>query len=216
MSTFAVPSAGLSVTRFSAWSLTAKLTLAATVLCVLCVGTVSSVIGWQMSDMARDDAAKQADLAANEVAVSVAGELGSSFSTVEAYAATLQGMKQVGRPPSRDQLDDMSRQVLQDNTEFIGTYSIWEPNALDGLDAEYVNHSPAYDATGRYIAYWNRGSGQIAVEPLLDYEKEGANEWYATPRRTGKPALIEVQIDPEALTPRMTLSQIREKALASR
>ena len=69
MSTFAVPSAGPTVTRFSAWSLTAKLTLAATVLCVLCVGTVSSVIGWQMSDMARDDAAKQADLAANEVAV---------------------------------------------------------------------------------------------------------------------------------------------------
>ena len=33
---------------------------------------------------------------------------------------------------------------------------------------------------------------------------------------SGKPALIEVQIDPEALTPRMTLSQIREKALASR
>jgi acetolactate synthase-1/2/3 large subunit len=31
-----------------------------------------------------------------------------------------------------------------------------------------------------------------------------------------KPALIEIQVDPEALTPRMTLSQIREKALASR
>ena len=198
MSTFAVPSAGPSVTRFSAWSLTAKLTLAATVLCVLCVGTVSSVIGWQMSDMARDDAAKQADLAANEVAVSVAGELGSSFSTVQAYAATLQGMKQAGRPPSRDQLDDMSRQVLQDNTEFIGTYSIWEPNALDGLDAEYVNHSPAYDATGRYIAYWNRGSGAIAVEPLLDYEKPGANDWYDIPRRTGKPALIEPYLYPVA------------------
>ncbi|MNR50543.1 Cyclohexane-1,2-dione hydrolase [compost metagenome] len=33
---------------------------------------------------------------------------------------------------------------------------------------------------------------------------------------SGKPSLIEVQVDPEALTPRMTLSQIREKALASR
>lgn len=33
---------------------------------------------------------------------------------------------------------------------------------------------------------------------------------------SGKPALIEIQVDPEALTPRMTLSQIREKALASR
>ncbi|MQQ34665.1 thiamine pyrophosphate-binding protein [Pseudomonas sp. SZ57] len=33
---------------------------------------------------------------------------------------------------------------------------------------------------------------------------------------SNKPALIEIQVDPEALTPKMTLSQIREKALASR
>ncbi len=30
----------------------------------------------------------------------------------------------------------------------------------------------------------------------------------------GKPALIELQVDPEALTPTMSLSAIREKALA--
>ncbi|HXV31631.1 MAG TPA: thiamine pyrophosphate-dependent enzyme, partial [Sinorhizobium sp.] len=31
---------------------------------------------------------------------------------------------------------------------------------------------------------------------------------------SGKPALIEIRIDPEALTPKMTLSQIREQAIA--
>jgi hypothetical protein len=115
---------------------------------------------------------------------------------VNTLAATLQGMHAASHPPSREQLDDMARQVLEQRTEFIGTYSIWEPDALDGRDAEFANQGPAHDATGRYIAYWNRGSGQIAVEALLDYEKEGSNDWYAVPRRTLKPALIEPYVYP--------------------
>lgn len=35
-------------------------------------------------------------------------------------------------------------------------------------------------------------------------------------QNSGKPSLIEIQIDPEALTPKMTLTQIRDHALASR
>jgi len=31
---------------------------------------------------------------------------------------------------------------------------------------------------------------------------------------SGKPGLIEIRIDPEALTPKMTLTQIREQAIA--
>jgi acetolactate synthase-1/2/3 large subunit len=34
--------------------------------------------------------------------------------------------------------------------------------------------------------------------------------------RSGKPALIELRIDPDAITPATTLSAVREKALKSR
>ena len=172
-------------------SLTAKLAIAATALCVLCVAATSTVMGLRTSAMAHEQADEQALLAAREAAGAVANELGRSFGAVKTLATTLQGMKASGHAPSRDQIDAMARQVLQSHTEFIGTYSIWEPNALDGRDAEFVSKGPGYDATGRYIAYWNRGSGSIAVEPLVDYEKAGANDWYDVPRRTGKDALIE-------------------------
>ena len=178
------------------WSLTTQLTVAAVALCVLCVTATSAVVGLQASTRAQAAANAQADEAADLAAARVASELGGSFAAVNTLAATMQGMRAAGHPPSRDQLDDMARQVLQLRTEFIGTYSIWEPNALDGKDAEFASKGPSYDATGRYIAYWNRGSGQIAVEALLDYEKEGANEWYATPRRTLKPSLIEPYVYP--------------------
>ena len=184
--------------RPGAWSLTAKLTLAAVALCVLCVAATSAVVGLDAGDRARQAASDQAALAAEQAAAQVAGELGRSFSAVLAFGASLEGMKAAGHPPSREQLDDIARQLLTQRTEFIGSYSIWEPNALDGRDAEHVKKGPADDATGRYIAYWNRGSGQIAVEPLLDYEKEGANDWYNIPRKTLKPALIEPYVYPVA------------------
>jgi methyl-accepting chemotaxis protein len=179
-------------------TLTAKLAIAATVLCVLCVAATSTVMGVQTSRMASEQADEHATLAAREAAGLVAIELGNSFRAVKTLATTLQGMKAAGLAPSREQLDAMARRVLEVHTEFIGTYSIWEPDALDGRDAEFAGKGPAYDATGRYIAYWNRGSGQIAVEPLLDYEKAGANDWYDIPRRTRKDSLIEPYIYPVA------------------
>ncbi len=180
------------------WSLTAKLALTATSLCVLCVLATSAVLGVHTAASSREQAERQANLAAHEAAGAVAAELGQSFSAVKTLADTMRGMKAAGHPPSRDQLDAMSRQVLELHPEFVGTYSIWEPNALDGRDAEFVNKGPTYDATGRYIAYWNRGSGQIAVEPLVDYEKPGANDWYDIARKTLKDALIEPYIYPIA------------------
>jgi len=180
-----------SASPLFSWSLTAKLSVASVLLCVLCVTVTTVVVGMKASDNAAASAGAQADVAASKTAALVGGELGSSFAAVKSMASAMEGMRAADHAPTRDQLDAIARQQLEQRPEFIGTYSIWEPNALDGRDAEFANKTPVYDATGRYIAYWNRGSGQIAVEPLLDYEKAGANDWYDIPRRTRQLALIE-------------------------
>ena len=185
-------------TMFRSLSLTAKLSIAATALCVLCVGVTSAVVGTRAAKTAREETAHQAELAAREASAQVGGELGRSFSAVKNLRDSLAGLKTANLAPTRPQLDAMARQTLSEHKEFIGSYSIWEPNALDGRDAEFAHSGPPYDDTGRYIAYWNRGSGQIAVEPLLDYEKAGANDWYDIPRRTLREALIEPYLYPVA------------------
>jgi methyl-accepting chemotaxis protein len=192
----AMPEPSAPLARLSAWTLTTKITASAVLLTVLCLVATSAVVGLQARDRAVASAEAMADSAARGTAAQIKGELGASFAAVLGLSAGMEGMRASGHPPSREQLDDMARQLLVQRSEFIGTYSIWEPDALDGRDAEFANSSPAYDATGRYIAYWNRGSGQIAVEPLLDYEKAGANDWYDIPRRTRQPALIEPYVYP--------------------
>jgi len=110
---------------FGRLSFSARLILAAVSLCALGVGSVALVLGWQAGERTNVAADQLAARAAGSVAAEVAGELGASFSAVEALAAAMEGMRVARRPPSRDQLDDMARQQLRLRSEFIGTYSIW-------------------------------------------------------------------------------------------
>ena len=86
--------------------------------------------------------------------------------------------------------DAVLRNALAENPELIGTWTGWEPNALDGKDSQFVN-TAGTDASGRYVPYWNRGSGEIKLEPLLDYDKPGPGDYYQLPKSLKRPVAIE-------------------------
>jgi PAS domain S-box-containing protein len=99
---------------------------------------------------------------------------------------------------TRDQVNAILEQVLEENPSFLGTYTLWEPNAFDGQDAAYRN-KPAHDETGRFIPYWVRSdSGDITVLPLEQYETVGAGDWYLVPRTTQQEVNIAPLIYPVA------------------
>jgi len=85
----------------------------------------------------------------------------------------------------------MLRTVTEKNPEFIGTYTLWEPDAFDGKDAHFKSRFP-YDETGRFIAYWNRGaSGEIKVETPEDYALQGVGDYYQLPKKRQRECIIE-------------------------
>ncbi|MDR0561093.1 MAG: hypothetical protein LBG73_00195, partial [Spirochaetaceae bacterium] len=54
--------------------------------------------------------------------------------------------------------NDILKGVMAAHPEITGAWSVWEPNALDGLDREYAD-TPGTDASGRYISYWSLDGG---------------------------------------------------------
>ena len=62
--------------------------------------------------------------------------------------------------------------------DLIGFYSVWEPDALDGKDAENADKAPQDDGTGRFESWWNRAQGPIAVTHVEFSKEPGANDWY--------------------------------------
>ncbi len=104
-------------------------------------------------------------------------------------AQIMQSYEKLDPKTRRSTFDTVLKSVLESNPDFLGVWSCWEPGALDGADSEHKN-APGSDATGRFIPYWNRGGASIALEPLVDYEKSGAGDYYQIPLKTGQETII--------------------------
>ncbi len=93
---------------------------------------------------------------------------------------------------TRVQANAMMKEILKNNPEFLGVYTVWEPNAFDGLDANFVN-TDGTDSSGRFIPYWvrSKGDGAIELTELVDYETEGLGEYYLCTKRTKNECIID-------------------------
>jgi GAF domain-containing protein/HAMP domain-containing protein len=97
---------------------------------------------------------------------------------------------------SRSEVNGMLQQVLESNPGFLGTYTLWEPNAFDGRDDSFRNR-PGHDETGRFIPYFVRGdNNQIQLIPLEQYETPGVGDWYLLPRQTQRETVLSPLIYP--------------------
>ena len=162
--------------RITVWAGTILLLLSAVLV------TYSSLSARQTAiQNGQDDALQHASTFAG----TVRSEVSIPLDTARALAQSLSAVKDPysGVTLTRQQVDGMLRQVLADNPGYLGTYTLWEPNAFDGLDSEFRNTERS-DETGRFIPYWIRGEdGVISVTPLEQYETPGIGDWYVLPRQ---------------------------------
>ena len=71
--------------------------------------------------------------------------------------------------------------VINRAPSVFGIYTLWEPNAFDGKDSEYVNKEGG-DETGLFNIYIYRDdNGGLASEPLRDFD---AADYYQLPKKT--------------------------------
>jgi methyl-accepting chemotaxis protein len=149
-------------------------------------------ITYNASKMARSEAEEKAgEIAANHSQM-VLAELNTAMGVARTVAHTLEGLKMSGKDPDRGQINAMLKNVLRQNPDFIAIDTCWEPNALDGRDADFIGVE-GHDDTGRFVPYWNRGSGTIEVEPLVNFNTES---WYQGPKTTGKEIITEPYVYP--------------------
>lgn len=124
----------------------------------------------------------------------VKAEIEVALDTARARAHELAAVRQPENPLviSREQVNTMMRQVLLQNPQYVGVWTLWEPNAFDGLDAQYAG-TEAYGETGRFFPYWNRGTGTITVEPIVHFD---TGDWYQVPKTTGREYVSDIYLYP--------------------
>ncbi len=148
----------------------------------------SKAMNGQTSDLQANVAEKEADV--------VAARLSKAAIIADDIAAAALAMKASGIT-DRAAHDAMLKAIVEKHPDILGTYTVWEPNALDGKDAELAG-TPGNDASGRFVPYWNRGTGSVIRELNLDYDKPGPGDYYQLPKTLNRDVAIEPYLYPIA------------------
>ncbi len=147
---------------------------------------------------ARSAMRQQADDYAEQVAATtrstVEARVGDALRLAQSTASTLLALRRSGAS-DRDVADLVLRDQLETHPDLLGAWTAWEPQAFDGLDGRYAGTARS-DATGRFIPYWNRASGTITVEALVDYETPGAGDYYLLSRDSGRTKVLDPYVYP--------------------
>ncbi len=166
-------------------------------LCLLITGGVlATYAALTVRQMATKSAYEQAQTQASQIASQIDAEIEIAMDAVRTMAGALKTTKDKKSPVvlDRKQVSWMIRQLIVENPSLTGASTLWEPNAFDGKDSQYVNTPPDHDHTGRLMPYWHWDEkGNPVVEPLTDYE---TSEWVVCPKTTKNECITEPYLYP--------------------
>ncbi|MDR0303036.1 MAG: methyl-accepting chemotaxis protein [Treponema sp.] len=74
----------------------------------------------------------------------------------------------------RNRYDDMLKSTLEAEPQMVAIYSIWKPNALDGMDQRYIGRTGATPA-GQYAMTYSKETGRMEGRASLDIENTMAH-----------------------------------------
>jgi len=95
------------------------------------------------------------------------GKQESHLSVLRTLADVMSGYAALPAESRRDQFDAMLSSVIQVNDDIITLYTVWKPNALDGMDARYINRIGS-TATGQYAMAYTRENGMLEAQAAAD------------------------------------------------
>ncbi len=104
-------------------------------------------------------------------------------------ANSIEGMRGIGEG-DRSLVNAMLQSVLANNASFLGSWTCWEPNAFDNRDGEFAD-TTGHDSSGRFVPYWYRDGDAIKLDPLADYDKDGAGDYYLLALHSGRETVLD-------------------------
>lgn len=136
-----------------------------------------------------------------------AGKIQSEFDTAlqgarslaDVFGVTAGGSDAVPSSLRRKYLNNILLAALKSNEHLNGTYTAWEPDALDHNDEAYRgDKASGTDGTGRFLPYWTRdAAGKVDLQTLVEYDSRELHPngvmkggWYIGPQTTGKESVL--------------------------
>jgi len=133
--------------------------------------------------IAFEKTAQMASRYATEVRIELDAALGSARTLSQIFS----GLLTQKIPLDRDMLVLMLKDMLVDNPDYLGVWTVLEPNIL-GPDINFIDHK-GHDSKGRFLPYWNRIEG-THIEPCPEPEDNTYTGYYTKPRALGTEVIL--------------------------
>jgi methyl-accepting chemotaxis protein len=146
-----------------------RLTLITSLLVVAAVAGVSITLLVQARALQTKEAFSGLEELTGRYSTTMQNRYENYLSVAKTLAEIMNSYEEVPIEERRTRYDNIILAIMESNPNFMGMFSIWKPNAIDGRDAEFVNDSGT-DSTGRYMPWYSRRSGTLEKRSLSEYE----------------------------------------------
>jgi methyl-accepting chemotaxis protein len=147
-----------------------RLTLITAVLLVVAVAGVSIILLMSARAMQTSEAFSSLEELTGRYSVMMQNRYENYLSVAKTVADIMISFETVPVEARRTYYDNTILSIMEANPNFMGIFSIWKPNAIDGNDAAFVNDAGT-DSTGRYMPWYSRRTGVLERRSLSDYEQ---------------------------------------------
>lgn len=179
---------------------------------VILLGSMLTFISMSTRNEAMDTAFSLSQTAGEKIGANVRLEFDKVFEVARNLAVTTESLKQAGAT-NRNMVNGILKNVVENNSSYIGAWAIWEPNAFDGKDGLYRNLQGS-DETGRWVPYLKRTTNGVELNTLKE-EDFGINDgFYETVKSSGKEMILDpytYQIDGKDVMMTSIVAPIMEK-----
>ncbi len=140
-----------------------------------------------------DNAYAEARQTAGRNAIEVKRQLEIPMDAARTLAQAFSSATTLKPGDRRAALSGMLKKVLEGNKDFLATWNVFEPNALDGMDAKNVNVLGS-NGVGRFTAVWSRDKDQVELSNCPE-EELNSMDYYQVPRATKKETALQPYLD---------------------
>ncbi|MCG8499899.1 MAG: methyl-accepting chemotaxis protein [Firmicutes bacterium] len=155
----------------------------------LICASIVAVISMDMYNMSSDVAKELLRTKSKAYANLVDGTMEEGLNAAKHMAKSMEGIKKSGMT-DRGTVNEILKNILENNPNFLGVWVGWEPNAFDGQDQAYADRL-GHDGTGRFIPYYYRDGNDIALAPLTFYDTPGDGDYYLLAKQSGEVTVME-------------------------
>ena len=146
-----------------------RLSLMVIIIMVVVVAGLSTLLLRQASGISLQLSLKGLEYLAGQRSMFWIGRENEFMKTLHTVASMMGDYESAPAEDRRDRFDAMLESVLNADSDMYALYTVWKPNAVDGMDAQNIGRIGSTD-TGQYATIYEKISGKIVPSTSVDVD----------------------------------------------